>query len=259
VSEQNKKPLGIPPFFLAVGIVCAWFALMAIEGYSQDLGGWVRIFPVGIHEMGHAYGCVLTGGHVGGMIILPFEHASGETWTAGGWNFLYTQTGYMGVSAFACLLLWLTSMPHRARAVLIVVGVFFALSGLYFMGAPAHSNLNATHLATVGYNAWWSRIVAVLLGSLFAVAGWRMGPRVAYCLLVGVAVWLAASSEVSLVGLTHVGSFIRGEPTNDAAAMQADYYIPAFVWSYGWLIVTNIMFAGTLYLMQRRRSQDDAA
>lgn len=236
MDSNHNQPRQVPPLFLVIAIFCAFSLLSSLAYNAPFVAAVLRVFPVAIHEMGHAVGCLLTGGDVTAMVILPHGNFGGLTWGAGGWSFVWTQTGYLGLSAFAAGMLWMTGYPKRAGAVLVVVGVIFGGICGYFMGAPSIYSVFNT-------NALVSRGVAIAIGLALIIAGLRLPKRAAYMLVVALAVWTAAAAEMDLISL-FLGSIVRGESQSDAAFMHMQTGIPATVWIGIWLALTNLMFLG---------------
>jgi len=220
------------------------WAFWTLVGLSMLLAnapffGWV-LFPVTefttmIHELGHAFVCMLTGGTVTGLtIVSDGQGHGGLTNCAGGMPFLYTQAGYLGTAVFGAFLIFICQFRRGAKAALCVIGSCLALASIGLVGA------NVLH---TGMQGLLSFVCAMLLsvaliwaGTNFKVLGIRWSQGGANLLLTFLAIQTALNSVTSLFYLTQAS---LGEGAwSDATNMQHMTGIPAVVWSVFWAAVS---------------------
>lgn len=211
-----------------------------------------------IHELSHAFVCVITGGQVNGLTIVPDNNGHGGlTYCLGGNDFLITQAGYLGTAIVGCLLIFLSQFPKLARAVLFILGIGLCLTGLFFTGA--HLFGAGGFLSSLASLAW-----SLTLAALCLLAALKLKANTAHLLLLFIAINIAFDSidsiatlvEISFAGLTHAQLSY-----SDASAMASMTGIPAIIWSFLW-IVFSIMAVGLtiwqIYGPGGRKSKTDA-
>lgn len=230
-----------PALFWSVAIFSIFFSGAPV---IRLLMGPITQFTTIIHEFGHAFVCVATGGHVGGMTIVSdgIGHG-GLTWCQGGSPFLYTQAGYLGTAVAGAVLLYLAQFPQRSRIVLRVLGAVIGAGTLLFVGA------NMIHM---GWNGFWpgfcSLLWGLVMGGFLLWAGLRWHPGAASLLLMYLAVQTAFSSVTDLIGL--VAIYVGLVPINtfsDASSMSQLTGVPALVWSLFWVACSVLIVGATMW------------
>lgn len=104
---------------------------------------------IAFHEFGHAFACVLTGGHVKSISLDPRE--GGVTHMQGGRNAITLPAGYLGSSLIGALLTFAGFNINASKVASIVVGVAFLLT------------------------LWWGRRDWLTIGTVLAAVGLLVG------------------------------------------------------------------------------------
>ena len=91
----------------------------------------IKIFVVFIHEAGHAFTTLLTGGQVVSMVVTPWQ--SGYVQHVGGNPLFIAAAGYIGSALFGGLLLLLSTRDEWASVIFFGLAVFFGLVTLVFV------------------------------------------------------------------------------------------------------------------------------
>ena len=91
----------------------------------------INTFATMVHELGHAFVCMSTGGSVSGMTIVSDGSGHGGlTFCHGGMPFFYTQAGYLGTAIFGCLLIYFGQYPRFSKAILCLMGATMAIASI---------------------------------------------------------------------------------------------------------------------------------
>ena len=125
-DSQHRRPLNLRQLlvFLTIGFVSLLF-------WHTPFLYPIKIFVVFIHEAGHAFTTVLTGGQVISMVVTPWQ--SGYVQHVGGNPLIIASAGYVGSALFGGLLLLLSTRDEWASAIFFGLAVFFGLVTLVFV------------------------------------------------------------------------------------------------------------------------------
>lgn len=205
-------------------------------------------FEIMVHEMSHAVMCILTGGHVSGMTIVPDGQGHGGlTFCHGGIPFISVQAGYLGTAIVGAILIFLGQYKHLARPTLIALGIFTILGAFIFMGAGLFS--------TMALPILMSMVWAGLLAFLTIMAGLKLDEKKANLVLLFLAVHTAMDSLRSIALVMGASVFPSGV-YSDATVMQRDYLLPAVFWSLSWAFFSLALMALTIWFcfFRKRKS-----
>ncbi len=221
MNRQGRTPL--------ILLVAAVFLTLLL--WHMPLVGYVLSpldrFVTTLHELGHAIATICTGGSVTGLTIVPDAHGHGGlTMTRGGIEFITIQAGYLGTAIFGCIFIAVGSRRERCKALLIGLGVVFALATLLFM------------TRAIGTNAWqgiWSVVWGTALSAALIYGGRTLSPLSAQLVVAFLSAVTALNALTDVfqlflgtVGLAPAGTF------SDATLMAQLTYIPAVLWSLFW-------------------------
>ncbi len=185
------------------------------------------LFVTFLHEFGHAFGALITGGSVNEFVIN--SNGSGHTTTAGGSKAIILMGGYIGSAIFGNILFYIGAKKPKIApyALLFVVVLMIALSLIWF------TNLFTTFfLITFG-------VALLLLGRYTNLDD-------------------AIVMFLGLVSILYIIQDFNVGPTSDLAA-YADHFvlIPSSVWMYVWLIIVIALFAWNIrMIMKKGREQE---
>lgn len=239
-SDENAKAAKNALTILIVVTVaslCAW----EYPAYAWLL--WpVKRLVTALHELGHALGCLLTGGQVTGLtIVADGEGHGGLTMTEGGLPWIYGQTGYLGCAVFGCLFLYLGRSPRAARHVLAVLGVLVVAASIVLMSGAIHREGKL-------WEGAMSVVAGVGIGGLLIWAGLKLRPETAQWILIFLAVQTALNCMTDLgnvwrvsTGMVPFGSY------TDASTMAEITGVPAPVWTLFWALASGLLLAFTVW------------
>ncbi len=172
----------------------------------------IKLFVTFLHEFGHAFGALITGGEVVGFVVN--EDGSGVTTTRGGSRAVIIMGGYIGSAIFGNLLFYIgarkekfTQITLYAIAVLMTIIAFVWFSSMFTSG-----------------------FLIVFSLALFVLARFTNLDQI-------IIMFLGLTSILYIIQDFNVG------PSSDLAA-YADLFvvIPASVWMYVWLIIVVVLF-----------------
>jgi hypothetical protein len=182
----------------------------------------LRLFVVFLHEAGHAFAAVLTGGTV--LSIGLSANEGGVCLTRGGWPFLILNAGYLGSLLFGASFLLLGARRRSAAQVVGAIGLFSVLAALVYV----RTLFGFAYVLSAG----------VVL--LFVAA--RLGPRASE-------VTLAAIGTMSaLYAVADIASdvILRHSGASDAAALARLTGVPAVAWGVAWIVVSLLVLFAVL-------------
>jgi len=185
----------------------------------------VRMLVTFLHEFGHAFGALITGGTVANLEIRP--DGSGVCWTAGGSRAIILMGGYIGSAIFGNLLFYIGTRENHAVAkittyvlacIMIFVGIF-----------------------------WFTSMFTTGMLMLFALALFLIASKTNF------------DSDIMLFfGLASILYIIQD--FNVGPSSDLDQYaklfvvIPAAMWMYIWLGIALLLFFYNIRLIMRQRS-----
>lgn len=207
--------------------------------YANILFMPVNQFTTLIHEMGHAFATILTGGHVNGLTIVPDGQGHGGlTFGQGGLDFITIPAGYLGTAITGCALVYLSKFRKWSRHVLVAIGVIMGFVSIFIMTRGLLS-MNAIP-------AFLSILWGLGMAGATIWAGLKLKDTTANLLLLFLAIQTATDSIKSIVYViqaTMMGSGV----VSDAVAMQQQFFLPAIFWSVSWVLISLFMLAVTIW------------
>lgn len=187
-----------------------------------------------IHEACHALTAVATGGMVDHIQV--HANGNGETYTAGGSEFLISSAGYVGASIVGALILVLAKNGRAAKGVLIGLAVVMGYSLIVWVRQDVFGIASAI--------AWIAALVAMAIYLKDETRHW---------VAQFVGVQQCVNSVQSLFFLVKISGF--GVRQSDAGNMQAATHIPALVWSILWCLVSFAAMGFALSISWRGESK----
>ncbi|MBI4532308.1 MAG: M50 family metallopeptidase [Candidatus Melainabacteria bacterium] len=235
-KRSTKPSLGLF-IFLTVASLLLWNAPVV----SWMLGP-IKTFVTTLHELGHAFVCIATGGTVNALtIVSDTQGHAGLTMCKGGMPFFYTQAGYLGTALMGCLFIFLGQFPRMAKLVLSCVGFVIVFGSIFFMGGAI---FNQGQVMQGMLSISWG----LAIGASLVWAGWKLEPSLAQLLLLFLAVQTALNALTDLGDLVLLSlGLIPVESFSDATRMADMTYIPAAIWSIAWGAVSLVMLGGTIW------------
>ena len=188
----------------------------------------IRMLVTFLHEFGHAFGALITGGRVANLEIRP--DGSGVCWTAGGSRAVILMGGYIGSAIFGNLLFYIGSRANNTVAkttIYILAGIMVFVGLVWF-----------TSLFTTG-------MLLLFALSLFLIANKTNFDS-------DILLFFGLASILYIIQDFNVG------PTSDLAQYAKIFVvIPAFVWMYLWLGVALLLFFYNIRLIFRDSGRMD--
>lgn len=184
-----------------------------------------------LHEFCHAVTAQVTGGAVSHIEV--HSNGNGETYTAGGMEFLISSAGYVGASIIGAAILLIARTPRAAKAVLIGLSAVLAYSLIVWVRGD---------------------IFGLASGLGWMLALWFMAfylddkKRLFAAQLIGVQ--QCVNSIQSVFFLVQISGF--GVQQSDAGNMAASTHIPAIFWAVMWCAVSLALLGFSLSLSWRR-------
>lgn len=196
-------------------------------------------FTTLVHEMGHAFATILTGGHVTGLTMVgDGQGHGGLTRGLGGIDFITVQAGYLGTAVAGCALVYLSKFRKWSRHVLLAIGVIIAYVSIFMMPGGIFS----IHPVQAIFSILWG----LALAAATIWAGLKLKDTTANLVLLFLAIQTAADSIKSIIYViqaTMMGSGV----VSDAVAMQQYFFLPAIFWSVSWVLISVFMLAVTIW------------
>lgn len=180
----------------------------------------INILCTFLHEFGHAFFAIITGGSVQSMAVNM--DGSGVTYTMGGNAAILTMGGYVGSALFGNIMLRLAD-THTAQPVLKV------LSGVMFITSII----------------WFNNVVTTVALILFAFALWFLSNKHLSPYILS---FLGIACIIYIIQDFNVG------PTSDLQAYESEVGIfPAAIWMYIWLEIVIVMTSINLFGILKKR------
>jgi hypothetical protein len=181
-----------------------------------------RLFVVFLHEMGHAFAAVLTGGEV--LRIGISRDEGGVCVTRGGIPFVVLNAGYLGSLLFGALFLLLGARRRNAAPLVGAIGVFTVVAALLYV------------------RTWFGFAYTLAAGLILLLVAARLRPAASEWLLA------AIGSMSMLYALADIASdvILRHSGQSDAAALARLTGIPALAWGLAWIVVSLGVLAGVV-------------
>lgn len=198
-----------------------------------------RLLFTSVHELGHAYATVLTGGKSKGFkVYVPAKkEEGGETYgeaeREGGNPYLIVPAGHLGVALFAAALLLLSGWPYTARYTLIALGVLLVLVIFKFGKGCA------------------ALAIGLLWGLLFIGVGWMADLVWVVFLLYLTAAMAIIRTFTSLKGLAN-SAMANPAGDHDAGQMAKLTGCSAMFWVNAWVILSALVLGATFWFVWLR-------
>jgi hypothetical protein len=181
----------------------------------------INILCTFLHEFGHAFFAIITGGSVQSMAVNM--DGSGVTYTMGGNAAILTMGGYVGSALFGNIMLRLAD-THIAQPVLKV------LSGVMFITSII----------------WFNNVVTTVALILFAFALWFISNKHLSPYILS---FLGVACIIYIIQDFNVG------PTSDLQAYESEVGLfPAAIWMYIWLGIVIVMTSINLFGILKKRN-----
>ena len=188
----------------------------------------IRMLVTFLHEFGHAFGALITGGRVANLEIRP--DGSGVCWTAGGSRAVILMGGYIGSAIFGNLLFYIGS---RANNTVAKTTIYILASIMVFVGL-----------------VWFTSLFTTGMLLLFALSLFLIANKTNFDS--DILLFFGLASILYIIQDFNVG------PTSDLAQYAKIFVvIPAFVWMYLWLGVALLLFFYNIRLIFRNSGRMD--
>lgn len=212
---------------LRIGLMLAiYFGLTYYGGENgRILLSPIRMLVTFLHEFGHAFGALITGGVVDKLQVNP--DGSGVTWTAGGSRPVILMGGYIGSALFGNLLFFIGTRENNtiAKVTTYILAVTMLYSAFAWFTSPFTTGLLVT----------------------FAIA------------LILIARYTDFDSDIlmffGLASILYIIQDFNVGPSSDLEQYAKEFkIIPATVWMYIWLGVALLMFFYNIRLIFREKN-----
>lgn len=188
----------------------------------------IRMLVTFLHEFGHAFGALITGGRVANLEIRP--DGSGVCWTAGGNRAIILMGGYIGSAIFGNLLFYIGS---RANNTVAKTTTYLLAAVMVFVGL-----------------VWFTSLFTTGMLLLFAAALFLIASKTNFDS--DILLFFGLASILYIIQDFNVG------PTSDLAQYAKIFVVvPAFVWMYLWLGVALLLFFYNIRLIFRNSGGAD--
>lgn len=182
----------------------------------------IRMLVTFLHEFGHAFGAIITGGSVANLEIRP--DGSGVCWTSGGSQAIILMGGYIGSAIFGNLLFYIGSRnnPTLAKVTTYILGAIMLFVAL----------------------VWFTSLFTTIMLVIFALSLFFIARKTNFDS--DILMFFGLASILYIIQDFNVG------PSSDLAA-YADIFvvIPAVVWMYIWLGIALVLFFYNVRLIFR--------
>ncbi|MEM1120776.1 MAG: M50 family metallopeptidase [Bacteroidota bacterium] len=183
----------------------------------------IRMLVTFLHEFGHAFGALITGGTVANLEIRP--DGSGVCWTAGGNRAVILMGGYIGSAIFGNLLLYIGTRNNPTLAKMTTYG----LGGLML-------------LVAIG---WFTSLFTTGMLIVFALTLFFLARNTNFDS--DILMFLGLASILYIIQDFNVG------PSSDLAKYAEIFVvIPTTVWMYIWLGIALLLFFYNIRLIFRQ-------
>lgn len=183
----------------------------------------LTIFVAFLHELGHAFGAIITGGGVVSLQVNP--DGSGVCTTSGGIRSVVEASGYLGSILFGNVLVYIGIKHNRAAKILLYcLGWILLISSF------------------VWFSTWYSLMYTSVAGLLVLFFTAKVGPIFSKVITVLVGIY----SVIYILIDYNVG------PTADLESFSG--VVPAAFWMYVWLLIAiGITFANVYFIVRRKK------
>lgn len=245
--NETKSRAGALWLMIAIAIASLWLAHLPV--FNLILLP-IQTFTTTLHELGHALACVATGGSVNGLtIVSDGQGHGGLTFTQGGIPWIIASAGYLGTTIFGCLFILIGKEPKRCKGLMMALGILFVAASLAFMsqtvfngGAPAGQALTSV-------------AIGLVMGLVLFVGGLKLGPEVAYFIVLFLAAQTSLNALTDIEFLTELSLGLHNTTAfSDATNMAKHTGLPAAFWSIVWGVISLVMLFFTIKFAYRTNS-----
>ena len=209
-----------------LGTLMIYFGLTTFGGqYGRTIMSPLILFVTFLHEFGHAFAALLTGGSVRELVIN--SNGSGYTNTAGGSKAIILMGGYIASAIFGNALFYIgAKKPKIAPYTLLLVVVLMIVISL------------------VWSNSLFTKFFLIVFGLVLLGLGRFTNLYDAIIMFLG------------LVSILYIIQDFNVGPTSDLNA-YADLFvfIPSTVWMYVWLIIVVALFVWNIRFIMKKSSR----
>ncbi len=155
IAQKRLKFRYLVPLALIPALIVIW----AARQYAVQLDPYLRTFNLlgtVIHESGHSYLTLLTGGSVLEFVVRP--DGSGYAMIAGGWSFLSLPAGYFATTLLTAVMFYVNNRTRWGEVIPFLLGLFIVYL-TWRHGMPDENGNNTTIIA--GYI---SAVVLIYIG-----------------------------------------------------------------------------------------------
>jgi hypothetical protein len=244
-KKVGKSDAGSVSISSSFNVWAFWLITIVSLVLSQTPGiSWlftpINQFTTMVHELGHAFVCILTGGHVTGLTIVGDGAGHGGlTYYRGGIQFFTAQAGYLGTAVFGCLLIFLGQYPRFSKLLLAAIGVAIGLCSLTLVGM---------NIFVTGFQGFFSLIWGGALAFALCWLARKLDSRSANLVVLFLAVQTALNSLSAVFLLVQVYfGVLQSNAWSDASIMEKITHIPAFFWGLLWFLMSCAMVGFTLW------------
>lgn len=195
--------------FIALGL---YFGLTYFGGdIGRKIMYPIRLLVTFLHEFGHAFGALITGGDVLNLQVNP--DGSGYTTTAGGNRAIVLLGGYIGSAIFGNILLYIgTKKENAASFTLYILATIMLISAVF----------------------WFNSLFTTGLLAVFALVLYLIASKTSF-----------SSDILMFLGLTSILYIIQDFNVGPRSDLNkyAELFVfpPAEVWMYIWLIIAVVL------------------
>lgn len=213
--------------------------ILANLPYANILFTPITQFTTLVHEMGHAFATILTGGHVSGLTMVgDGQGHGGLTRGAGGIDFITVQAGYLGTAITGCVLVYLSKFRKWSRHVLLAIGGIIAYVSIFMMPGGIFSIHPVQAILSI---IWGLGLAAAIIW-----AGLKLKDTTANLILLFLAIQTAADS-IKSIGYVIQATMMGSGVVSDAVTMQQFFFLPAIFWSISWVLISLFLLAVTIW------------
>jgi len=196
--------------------------------YGKTILYPIRMLVTFLHEFGHAFGALITGGRVANLEIRP--DGSGVCWTAGGSRAVILMGGYIGSAIFGNLLFYIGS---RANNTVAKTTIYILAGVMVFVGL-----------------VWFTSLFTTGMLLLFALALFLIANKTNFDS--DILLFFGLASILYIIQDFNVG------PKSDLEKYaELLVFIPVNVWMYIWLGIVIVLTSLNIYAIIKisRRKQ----
>ncbi len=237
-SPSRKRDFSAQQTLTLISLAGLATLLIALVPWLNLLNYPFRLLLTMVHELGHGLAALLTGGRFIRFVVFP--NGAGLAYTAGGWRFVVTPAGYLGVALFGAGLILLGRSYRWSRIAMAVIGGAMLLFSVRYGLPTIFSPQFLSGLLTV--------VSGVIFGLFFLGVALKAAPGWIIFLLHMVAIQAGLTAFSDLVGVIGLSSRFFDVPANDAQSMAELTFIPAFVWAIVWALIALLLIGGAIWV-----------